>query len=65
MADEKLDEFSAHEALDRAAMVTSIFEDWVHQHPFVQADPALKSMADHALKAASDLHQAIGAKALG
>jgi hypothetical protein len=64
MANEKLDEFHAHEALDRAAMLAGLFEGWVQQHPYVEADPELTAKADTVMRAMSDFHQAVGRKAL-
>ena len=54
------DPFSAHEALDRAHLLSSIFSDFVADHPFIRAHPELRRRADQLAEGLGELYQIIG-----
>lgn len=43
-----VDAFSKHEVYDRASVVNALWYDSVREHPVVEADPELASLADRA-----------------
>jgi hypothetical protein len=54
--------FSAHEALDRAHLAATFFDEHVAQHPFVRANPKLRRAADRLAGQLADFYQAVGAE---
>lgn len=63
-AKEELDEYHAHEALDRTCMLMEIVETQLLNHPYIQANLAMGVLADQALLALSELYQLIGSEHL-
>jgi hypothetical protein len=61
---EKLDEFHAHEALDRVHIVMIMIDEILSKHPYIEEDKdikqAIEDAADHLAKA----YQLIGQKHL-
>jgi len=57
-------DFGDHEVTDRAALVLEMFAEKVLDHKRVQADPALKELAQAASNALHEVYQAAGAKML-
>lgn len=49
-------DFAKHEVYDRAAMVNSIWEDFVVEHPVVENDQELHSLAEFAADAISNFY---------
>jgi len=60
MAKKVTDPFSAHEALDRAHLVASIFGDFVADHPFIRGHPKLRRQAGELAEKLGMLYQAVG-----
>lgn len=56
---EALDKFHWHEALDRAHLALSMFDDFVASHPAVAQTPELDAMADQIGSLMADLYQRI------
>jgi hypothetical protein len=54
----------AHEALDRAHVVCTMFCDFVEGHPFVKSDPVLRRAAEKVSDAICDFYQLVGQKSL-
>jgi hypothetical protein len=57
---ESLDDYHAHEALDRAGMMVDILSDHLAEHPFVLAHPHIKARVDAGVAAIADAYQMIG-----
>ncbi len=57
----ELDEYHAHEALDRASMMCNVVESELFNHPFVQAHPEIAEKVRSAITCLADAYQAIGA----
>lgn len=55
-----MDEFSQHEALDRAFLMNEFFDNHLAQHPFIKANPALASRCENIARHLGDLYQAVG-----
>jgi hypothetical protein len=53
----EFDDFSWHEAMDRAAMLADTYAHHVAEHPVIETNPELRNLADAALKAMFDLYQ--------
>lgn len=45
-AEVQLDEFHAHEALDRMFLIVDMFNSYVHEHPFVEQNEELRKKAE-------------------
>lgn len=60
--DEELDEFHAHEAMDRVSMMCSIICGELLDHPFIQADAGLREKVEQAVSTLSAVYQTIGEK---
>ncbi|QIM51608.1 hypothetical protein [Hydrogenophaga crocea] len=58
----KLDKFHKHEALDRAWIMFQMVNDWLVDHPYIEADAVLSPMAGAASQALWNLYQEIGAR---
>lgn len=56
----KIDAFSVHEALDRAAMFSYMVDQWLVQHPVITQKPKLLKKAEKAAEILADLYQGIG-----
>ena len=56
----ELDEYHAHEALDRTCMFMEIVETQLLNHPYIQADDTRKTLVLRALKNLDHLHKLIG-----
>ena len=59
MDEVELDEYHAHEALDRTFVSSDQFDTYVCNHPFVLQTPHLKEQAERISLAMFDLYQAI------
>jgi len=59
-----LDEYHAHEALDRTYMLCGTFGDYILDHPYVTSDPDLLRRAKKVAKHLSALYQEIGERHL-
>ena len=46
----QLDEFHQHEAVDRLHVVICMLDEYVSEHPFIEAYPLLKQKIDQAVK---------------
>lgn len=55
----ELDVFYAHEAVDRAHLIESMFDAYVMTHPFVSQIPRLNEQAVKVSEALFDLYQMI------
>ncbi len=55
-----LDDFSHHEALDRASLLASMVDDWLLAHPYIAADKSHSRRARKAIKHLVALYQEIG-----
>lgn len=60
MKKSKLDNYSRHEALDRAHLLASMVGDWLLSHPYIAADKKLKKRAKVAMRELAQLYQDIG-----
>jgi hypothetical protein len=56
----RIDSYSKHEALDRAALVAGIFSDYVAGHPFVRRHPKLRPIADDLAERLGAFYQTVG-----
>lgn len=56
----KLDAFHRHEALDRAWILASNVGEWLAEHPYVEAKPKFKQLAEAAIDSLYQLYQQIG-----
>lgn len=56
----KLDAFCAHEALDRAHVLTVHLDEILGEHPWITSHPELVRLHGLAMDAVCDLYQAIG-----
>lgn len=57
-----IDEFSKHEALDRAQLFADFFERQMCRHPFVEINPDLAARCDAIADQLGALYQEIGKK---
>ncbi|HEY6814059.1 MAG TPA: hypothetical protein VI168_00835 [Croceibacterium sp.] len=64
MSESPLDPFHRHEVLHAAQMVRSMFDEFVEQHPFTQADAELREGALKASEALGEFYQLVGRKTL-
>lgn len=64
MSDPKKDPMSAHEALDRAFLVSNIFAEFCGGHPFVCATPELCEAAEKLEDQLAAFYQLCGKYAL-
>lgn len=55
-----LDQFHAHEALDRSNMLVEIIDQQLLTHPYIKADPKKVALVEKATKALFKLYQQIG-----
>ena len=55
-----LDEFSAHEVLDRSHLAVTFFSDHVEEHPYVQANPKLMRAAEKITGQLAEFYQFVG-----
>ena len=53
--------FHWHEALDRVALVQSIFDSEIGKHPTIRRTTKLRVLQEKAAQAIGDLYQEIGA----
>lgn len=53
---------TAHEALDRCHVITSMIDDHLLGHPYVQEDTEVKALVEQASAALAAAYQLIGAK---
>jgi acyl-homoserine lactone acylase PvdQ len=58
------DPFYAHQALDRCHVITTMFDDFVATHGYVQAHPELRALAEQVGEGLGELYQALGRKTL-
>lgn len=56
----ELDEYHAHEALDRTNMFVDMLESQLANHPYITQDPKKVKQVDNTLKALGKLYQQIG-----
>jgi len=59
MEDNQFDEFSKHEALDRASLILDMFSTYVDEHPYVKSSLYLQEVVDRAGNALYDAYRAI------
>lgn len=57
-----MDNFLAHEALDRTFMLMTTFNDFICNHQFIQNNPEFEKQADEIVDKMSALYRAIAAK---
>lgn len=55
-----LNEWFAHEALDRTYLSLDQFEEYVAKHPFIDQTPHLKEQAEKVISVMHDMYQMIG-----
>lgn len=55
-----LDQWYAHESLDRMHLVMEMFNLYVHDHPFVEKTPHLKARAEKLSEDMMAMYQMIG-----
>lgn len=58
------DPFAAHEVLDRAYLVSDMFDSYLTVHPFVLATPELKEAAEKLSNILGEFYQLAGKYAL-
>ena len=58
--EEKIDQFSVHEALDRCHVINCLLDDHLIQHPFVQQDEEVLRLLCVASDAIGAAYQMIG-----
>lgn len=54
------DPFAAHEALDRADLAATFFDEHVYTHHYVRSHPNLAPAADRLMDALADFYQLVG-----
>lgn len=59
-----LDPFHWHEALDRAAILSAMFDEWITEHPAVEQTPALRRKAVKISDALGGFYQSVGRMAV-
>lgn len=57
-----IDDFHRHEVLHGAAMVQSLFDDFIAEHVYTKSDAELMAAAEEISRALADFYQAVGAK---
>lgn len=55
-----LDQWYAHESLDRMFLVMELFHEYVLDHPFVEKTPHLKTQAEKLGEDMMEMYQQIG-----
>lgn len=60
----KLDQWYAHESLDRMYVVMDMFNLYVREHPFVSKTPELEQKADRLSSALYEMYNAISEEGL-
>lgn len=57
-----VDDFHRHEVLHGAAMIQSMFEDFIAEHVYTKSDAELSAAADAIATALADFYQMVGRK---
>lgn len=61
----RVDKWHRHEAMDRLSMMIDMWEKFIEDHPAIQVNPAVKSMAKFIGEEMGDLYQIVGRQAAG
>jgi hypothetical protein len=60
MAKKPPDEFSAHEALDRSHLISTVFHEFIVENDFVESQPDLRRRAEEIGNLLGEFYQAVG-----